>query len=220
MRFRTERERLAYEQWKRQDDEEQQRPIREAEAQAKRLHGDLIKVQRSNILDIRDPDFYVSPGFELITMEMEPAQRFNGDEATAFVNDNPDYYPSQRNSELLMDYMSRNQCTIIGRNMWKAAFERFKAVGLLEERPSAEPIVEVVQPQPELDLESLPRLPLSYQRPSGWQRQSDGAQEGYDLKTGEPRVFTALEIDKMTGDEYRRAFRLSIPALTKANFTQ
>ncbi len=220
MRFRTERERLEYEAWKRQDEEEQQRPIKQAEAQAMRLHGDLIKVQRSNLLDIRDPDFFISPNLIGAEMELSAAQHFNGVEGDAFLRENPDYYPSSKNGELLLGYMERNGCSIIDRNMWKVAVDKFRAVGLLEEWPQPEPvpITEPVQVEPDLD--SLPRLPLSYQRPSGWKRESDGSQEGYDLNTGEPRVYTALEIERMTADEYKRAFRLSIPALTRVTFTR
>jgi len=217
-RFRTERDRLAYEQWKRQDEEEQQRPIKQATAQLERTAGELMRVQRSNLIDIRDPDFFVSPDLEGAKMELSAAQHFNGVEGDAYLRGNPDYYPSQKNAELLLGYMERNGCTIIDRHMWKVAVDKFRAVGLLEERPEPETVAEPVQVEPDLDFPS--RLPLSYQNPSGWKRESDGTQEGYDLSTGEPRAYTAFEIERMTADEYKRVFRLSIPALTKTNFTQ
>ena len=217
-RFRSERDRLQYEAWKRQDEEEQQRPIKQAGARLSRTVGELIRVQRSNLLDIRDPDFFASPGLENITMEMEAAQRFNREEAAGFVRENPDYFPSQKNFELLASYMERNGCTIIDRAMWKAAVQRFKAVGLLDERTEPETVVEPVQVEP--DVNSLPRLPLSHQTQAAWRRDTDGSQEGFDLNSGEKRMYTSFQIDRMTADEYRRAFRLSIPALTKANFTK
>jgi len=217
-RFRTERERLQYEAWKVQDDEELQRPIKQAAAHLERTAGALVRMQRSNLIDIRDPEFFVTPGLESISMEWDAAQDFIKQEATAFVQETPEYYGCQKNFEIMSDYMLRNGATIVDRAMWKIAFEKFKAVGLLDERPEPETVVESVEVEPDLDLPS--RLPLSYQHPSGWKRESDGTQGGYDLSTGEPRVYTAFEIERMTADEYKRVFRLSIPALTKANFTQ
>lgn len=219
-RYLTERQRLEFEEWERQDKEAQERPIKQAVNKLQRTAGELIKVQRRSLLDIADKDIFVTPSLQNARMAIEVAEVYNGEEATAFTKENPDYYPSRRNGELLTGYMARNGITICDRTMWRAAFEKFRAAGLLEEVP--QPIAESIGapiPEPHAEPE-LPRLPLGYVRPSGWHREPDGSQMGYDPNTGQERVYTSLEIERMSGEEYKRAFRLSIPALTKVNFGQ
>ena len=214
-RFGTERERLEYEAFIRKDKEEQERPVKQAKARLERTAGELLQMQRKALLDIVDKDFYVNEALRNARMTIQDAQAFNKTEAEAFAKENPDYYPSRKNFELLSGYMAKNGIDICSRDMWKAAYEKFKSAGLLE-TPQPESIPEAIaEPQEEPE---LPRLPAGWVQPSGWQREPDIAQIGIDLNTGEERSFSPFEIERMTAEQYKRTFRLSVPALTRTNF--
>jgi hypothetical protein len=210
-----ERDRIAIRKWQEEEERAEREPREKSQRQLERTAGALIKVQRENLLNFKDRDIYVSPSLENARMSINEAARFNGIEAAAFVEANGEYFASQHNFELLTDYFIRNEITIFDRVMIQRAWEKFKSVSLLEEplQPEPAPAPVVYRQQPE----ELQRVPLSYPRPSGYRRPSEGSQRGFDVN-GREKDFTDLEISAMSSEEYKRAFRLRIQVLNRNNF--
>jgi hypothetical protein len=214
--FTTERQRLEFEQWERQDREEQERPIKQAEAELLNAHRQLTAIQRSNLLDVKDVEVYVSPELDGARMTLEQAKAFNRQSAEQFVAQTPEHYPSPRNFDLLTQYFLRNDCEIVSVDMWAVAFRKFMECGLLESAPLPP---EPVSPAPaQEDIERLPRLPLNHQSPIAYKQEPDGSQEGWDLATGERRVYSSYEIKMLSSDDYKRAFGVPTTYLSKGNF--
>lgn len=132
-----------------------------------------------------------------ITMTVAQADSYNREQYRLFTASTPNWYPTSENIETMQGYLSRNGCSsIVSEKMLTAAFRRLDAYGLLDHRPAPEP---ARQPKvtPSVDVRPAPAQPK--------RRESE---EGYDLRTGERRMFTPYEIDRMSADEYRRVFRV------------
>jgi hypothetical protein len=168
---------------------ERERPIREAEEALKATAVELGKLTREKILTQVDDDRYKDPDMESARMSQADADAFNRTELKAFLVDNPHAYWSEANRDALGSYFERNHLRIVSRKYLEAAWERLSSYGLLEPEPIPEathrPAAQPEAPAPEPDV-----------------------YEGWDPDTGERKKYSKWEVDRMTGEEYRRVFRL------------
>jgi hypothetical protein len=160
---------------------------------------------------------YISPELQGITMSIEEANAFNGCEAREFMKENPDYYPSEENRATLLDYFTNRGINIVDRKMLKSAFISLRRDGLFEE-PAPVPVAKLAPEPKEENFDSIPRLPLGHQQPIAYKREPDGSQEGRDLVTGERRRYSSYEIELLSAEDYRRAFNVPTPTLSKGSF--
>lgn len=185
----------------RQERESAERPIREAEAQLKKTHAELLAIEKENVSRFKDDELYITPELKTATMLQTDADVFNKKQADLFIQTTPEYAPyrTPENAEILVQYCHRNGLNIIDSDMYRAAFYRLRDLGLLTAIPEPEPIEE---PEPE----PIAETPAQTQ-----------GEEGFDLESGLPRVYTKREVAQMSSDQYRRAFRLYKDKLTVTN---
>ena len=180
------------------EQEAKERPIREAEKQLIQTHRELFALQREQIQTGTDTEVYVDPatmGFELPQSE---ADAFNVSECKKFIAAHPEYFNSDSNNHLVVDYLVRNNVQIFSALTIEKAVQRLTEFRLLEERP---------QPKP------IPHEPLvTFDTPE--QTETQNYQVGIDPATGEERKYTLREINLMSADEYRRAFKITKASLT------
>jgi hypothetical protein len=132
-------------------------------------------------------------------MTEQAAIAFNKEQARNFAANNPDYHRCDENFRKLTEYMARNGIAIANEAMFKAAWERLRSFGAIQDRPEPQPPTEEIP-----DSESV--------------QVDDGSEEGIDPQTGERRRFSKWEISRMSADQYRRAIfpENFIPALVHA----
>lgn len=140
------------------------------------------------------------------------------EEALAFRRSRPDYYPTNDNLQTLAAWIEKNQLDPIKEN-FELAYDTLKDV--LETRPAPAPVsVQPVVPaqpvtpaQPVAPAQTAPVRPVS----SGLTR-SNGSDSGPVSNVG----ITRQELEKMTGDEYKKrllhekGFREKVEALDRA----
>ena len=126
--------------------------------------------------------------------QREEVSTFNRAEVAVFRKTHSDALLSDRNVETLQGYFDRNGVKLVSAVTLAAAYDRLSAFGLLEARPLPKPLTKSVQaiaPGPiatsELVLEAF---------------------VGWDPATGKPHQYTPYEVERMTADQYRRAFRV------------
>jgi hypothetical protein len=175
--------------------ETKERPIREAEKQLKATHRELYSVQKQQVETGTDPDVWVDPATIGYTIPQSEADKFNAEQCRLFVQIHPEFYNSQRNIRTVIDYFTRNNINIISTLTLEKAVARLAEFRLLEERPA--PVEPVVQEQQPLEVE--PSKPETF--------------IGIDPATGRDREYSPYEVDRMSADEYRRAFRITKSSL-------
>jgi hypothetical protein len=132
------------------------------------------------------------------------------EEAIAFKNANPDYYPHPDNLQTLAAWMQKNNLDPVKEN-FQYAFEQLKEY-MIPKPQAVAPVVAAPEPTPT-------PAPTTAVRPvsSGLTR-SNGSDSGPAPNIG----ITRAEIDKMSGDEYKRrllkeaGFRDKVEALDRA----
>jgi hypothetical protein len=167
-------------------------PIKAAQAEINRTVNELAKVYRQRLLGtVRDPDpIGIDPSVTGIRMPRVEADAFNRREFAKYKSEHPDVFWTQELLENLGAYFAKQGLQIITAGMIESLVDRYRACGLLPDRPEPEPIAE-----PITERESAkPTQPEVF--------------EGWDLDSGEPRTFTRREVDRMSADEYRRVFRI------------
>ena len=227
MAFTTERDRLAYERWKEEDEREQaaiaeriEAPIKlkQLEKEISQNTTKLWREKRKQTLGYEEQP-YISAELQGITMSIEEANAFNGCEAREFMKENPEYYPSEENRATLLDYFTNRGINIIDRKMLKSAFISLRRDGLFDE---PEPVpVPVPKPAPvaqEESFDNLPRLPLGHTVPTAYKRQTQEKHRGIDPDTGKQRDYTQLEVDRMSADQYKKIFTIPTTYLSKGSF--
>jgi hypothetical protein len=175
---------------------ERERPLREAEATFKETAKQLALLERDRVRTSKD-GFQVDPLVATATMSFEQASRFNAESAARFVENTPAYYPSEANQQVLVDYLWNHNAQIANEATFKAAFERLNSYGLLEDWPAPDP-----DPEPDPEPAPEPIIPPSQRR-----------HRGFDLSTGEEKLFTEHEVNRMSADELKANFR--IPTATE-----
>lgn len=173
--------------------EKREAPIREAEARLKETHRQLHAVMLERLLGrVPDPDrIPVDPNLIGARMSRADADAFNLREFTKFREQHPDVFWNHELLEHMGAYWEANGLQIISATMLAALVERYKDAGLLPDPPEQEPAPEQV-PEPE---PVQPAGPVTY--------------TGIDWQTGREREFTQREVDRMSADEFRRAFRVA-----------
>jgi len=107
---------------------------------------------------------------------------------------NPWFYACPENAQLIMDYLKRNKRalpnSLVTSELLESIALRMRRMGLFKAKPeeSPAPRVERPVPQPEVQSETF---------------------RGFDSETGQEREFSKYEVDRMSADQYARAFRLN-----------
>jgi hypothetical protein len=78
--------------------------------------------------------------------------------------------------------------------MYRRAAERLREYGILKERPAPPPASEREFVNFTIDRSSEPPAPVLH--------------EGWDELTGEPRTFTDYQVNRMSSEQFLKAFRL------------
>jgi len=189
-------------------DEANERQSAEDQAEAERAaieaqwadgHDQLAKLIRERIETQMDDECWIEPATLALSMRQADADNFNRTEAAKYAASNPAFYPSRANREALGGYFARNGINIVSAATLGAAVRRLSEYGLLpESRPAPLP-------------EALPHLPayvnLSIE-PEPEQPAVEPEGMGWDIETGEPRFYSPLQIERMSSETYRRAFRV------------
>ncbi len=179
---------------KRREQEERQRPVREAETKLIETHRKLHSLEKGEVVAGRkDPGWVLPPSADGLNMSMEQAQEFNRKSSEQFVAEHPEYYPTRKNADSLQDYLAAQKIGIVTPECWAQAFERLSAFGLLEERPQsveAPPSVEEPESEP---VELKPDEKLT---------------PGFDLITGAPKMWSEKELWHLSSADLKRAFKM------------
>lgn len=153
----------------------------------------ISRTIRERIANGRDADIFVTPELRNVKMTEQDAIRFNKQQAAQFASETPEYesYRSDATFQAIGNYFERNGIAIADAAMIRAAFERLRTYGLIHPNTVAQQELE-----PEAEPEPLP------------EPESSGVELfiGRDWETGNRREFTRREIDRMSADEYRKAF--------------
>jgi hypothetical protein len=172
-------------------------PVRQAEAELSKTAGKLLKAEKETALYGTEDKEYVtsllSPAMRTIRLgSIEEANEFNHQEALKFVERTPDFYQSPNNAALLANWCHRNDVLVCDAASWLSIYRHLDSLGLMEHRPA---------PQPELVIE---------QQPASVARASRQPEEfvGIDLLTGQSRLYTRYEVEQMSSETYKRAFRI------------
>ncbi len=209
-----ERDRIELRRFREEEERKSREAIEREAAQLSRTHAQLHEMNRKTFLQTKDEELYVSPELIGARMELSSAVAHNKAEVAKFIASTPDYYPCSSNSELMMQYMTVNNCEIINAPMWKCCYEKALALGLLKTGPDPEP-VQLVQQEQEQEPE-LEFIPASTPRPVAHKVLPQGSMYGRDLQSGEIRVFTDFELEKLSASDYRRV--LQLPSIENMQF--
>lgn len=126
----------------------------------------------------------------LARLEQKASQSDALEQAQAFKNANPDYHVCKQNFETLANWIIKNGLEPVQEN-FQLAYDTLKEYMIQKPQPVVAAPVVVPDPPPA----PTPARPVS----SGLTR-SNGSDSGPAPKTG----YTQAEIDKMSGDEYKR----------------
>jgi hypothetical protein len=143
---------------------------------------------------------FCSEGFQNCEISSSDARLFNGFQAKEFVERHPEFIVTTRNLSYLGDYFDRNGVGVTTTEMIENLYQRMVDAGVpFDQRP------------PELEAPEI-EAPSGYPQPSVSPQIARASApetlQGFDLNSGSPRTFTSREIDRMSGDEYRRVFRI------------
>lgn len=178
---------------------------RKLERDVAQVHGKVRAAIRERILSGKDDEVYITPELRTKVMTQAQADAYNKQQADGFVRSTPEWnerFANRENLNILGDYFNRNSLAIIDSSMIRAAFERLRDCGALRE-------IEPVSPAQE------PESPTAEPESETPQERTDGT-EGWDPATGESRFYTWREVDQMSAEAYRKAFKLTREKLTVA----
>ena len=192
------RDRISLKKFKEEFKEEQERPIRELEAQMQEVHRKIAVVQRDTLLNdgVLDQDLFVSPEVYGASMPNEDAYNFNLNELDRFTQAHPEIAGTKRNIEMFGSYFQKHGLNIITFEMLEKLYQRFLDAGIEFDRREPEP-EQIAEREPTfVNLAIAPAPgPKTY--------------TGRDLETGQDREYTEWEIDRMSSEQYRRAFKVA-----------
>ena len=157
-------------------------------------HRQIARLVKERIQTQKDSECFVDPATLAVRMSQADADNFNRTEAAKYAESNPSFFPSRANREALGGYFDRNGIAIVSSATLAAAVRRLSEYGLLESRPAPAPPALPQQPYINLSIEPEPDA------------EPDGL--GWDIETGEPRVYSPLQIERMSSETYRRAFHV------------
>jgi hypothetical protein len=122
---------------------------------------------------------------------------YNAAAFTNFVSNHREFAVTDRNLEVLNAYFSKHSVLLFTHEMLERFYQRAIACGIEfdkseRERPELRATDYTNQPRANLTVAPAKKTTIS----------------GFDPVTGEPREFSTQAIDRMSSEEYRRAFRL------------
>lgn len=173
--------------------------------QVKDTASKIALLQRDQIAKGVDSDYWdlrrIDPECCEISMTAAQADQYNREAYRLWAAETPGWYATPDNLSVFQGYLERQgSAGIVSKAMLTAAFKRLDSFGLLAHAPA---------PQPARQTQAQPRVtPRADARPAPAQPKRDEPEEGWDLRTGEKRLFSAFEIRHMDADTYKRTFRL------------
>jgi uncharacterized protein (DUF362 family) len=193
------------------EQEERNRPIREAEQQLTDTHRKLHAMEKQQVATKADDDVFVDPKtltrvdpqtgvstrFELPQAD---AERFNVEQARLFIRDHPEFYNSEANIKTVVGYLQRNKIEIVSALTFEKAVARLAEFRLLEERPAPVEVLETIEEVQPVVVERQPEKFV-----------------GIDLTTGLERQYTPYEVEKMDSTTYRKVFKITKAQLQLPN---
>jgi hypothetical protein len=149
-----------------------------------------------------DTKLFVTDAMRTAKMTKAEAEQFTAKAAEQFAA-SPEYAPfrTPENADAILGYLQRNGIRIADVETIRGAFVRLRDLGLLKAKPAPAP-QPVQQPQrvnlsvaPESKAPPQPQ-PIVY--------------HGWDLATGEPRVYSEREIERMSSEQMARALQMRV----------
>lgn len=176
--------------------EERERPVRELTDKLNETHRKIAAMERDVLTNpaVRDPNFYhdkVCDDMGFLTAE--GIAEWNAAEFRNFAQNHKEFGITDRNLEMLNGYFAKHSVLLFTHEMLERFYRRAIACG-----------VEFDKPEPERE-ETVPVLQSLAKKP---EKPKPETYQGFDLITGEPRTYTAKEIDRMTSEQMRRALQL------------
>jgi hypothetical protein len=166
--------------------------------------------------DLVDPEKCEAASARLVRSQIgDPAQLLNSlsraeqriaaidteKQANAFLRSSPDYYPCQDNSEILINWMLKNELEPIKENFARAFAELGpKGANILTERPA--PVVAAPAPEPVAVVAPEVQAPQPAKKPGAFGLTRENTSE--QGPAPKPQGYTPAEIEKMSGEEYKR----------------
>jgi hypothetical protein len=205
----SERQRLAARQRREElaaEEEARMAPVRAAEAKLKDTHRKLAAIQRDTLTnpEIIDIEPFISEGFENGEMSWEDAKIFNGWNAKKFMENHPEFLPSDRNLETIGQYFDRNKLFITTLEMIENLYQRMVDAGVGFDQRPPEPEAPSAKLRPYVNL-NIARAPVA------------PTYEGWDVDTGEKRTYSEWQVRHMSSETFKRTFRLTPDKLTLPN---
>lgn len=170
----------------------------EEAAQAEAAH---VEAKNAVLAGKPDPNWKIPASAVGLKMTLEKGRAFAREQGDLFVAHNPDYYPCSNNLNNIREYLIAQGISIPTEEAFKLAWLRLRELGLIEERPAPEPEPTPIQEPPSEQPTTEPEID----------------QLGWDLETGEKRLYKPYEVFRMSAEQYRQAFRVS-PKFTRGYF--
>ena len=193
--------------WREEAEHELEETLHREEEQYKRNLTELARLKKEYVLKAeRDDEFILSPEtrdqkFTPAIPTFAAAIEYTRKEAEAFVSENGGYWACPQNAKTLTDYLIRQKAeTMVSRQDFQRAYYRLREVGALLDRPAPEPEPEPTPvPEPEVKrLVNTKSLPV----------------KGIDPLTGKEKFYTQREVDRMSSEQYLRAFFGTVDGLS------
>jgi hypothetical protein len=187
---------LGFEEWRKFMPEDEVDPVLRGLAATNRALVSTVSKEERDVVTAgkADPAWQTPASAAGLKMSIEAAKTVVKAQAEAFLEATPAYYPTKPNWERMKSYIESQRIAIPNQDVFKQAFERLSALGLLEQRPvpETEPAVPEHE-EPQLDPEELKR-----------QKQQQYRTEIVitDPRTGQG--YTEYQLDRLPADEYKR----------------
>ncbi|MBW4039201.1 MAG: hypothetical protein HIU91_10065 [Acidobacteria bacterium] len=161
----------------------------------------LRAVERERVLNLPDEEFRIDPSTVGASgaVPLDKLASWHAAQSTQFLADNPQYYRCPENEKAIIAYIERNApgIKLLSAVQLTAAYRRLRDLGLLRERPAP------VMPEPEPVERLSPPPPV--EKPVN---PLDELVDGWEIDGSAPRKWTGRELERLSGDDYRRALRL------------
>jgi len=182
------------------EERERQQPLREAEAQLQQTYRQLQAAQRERLVNpaLEDVDVYISSEVAGASMPKSYADEHNIIEWQTFGNAHPEFYPTDHNLSLLIDYHIRNHAEIYPAEMLERVYQRMKDAGVeFDQKPA---------PEPESNVMKYDRREPANLQPA--KVQGPPTYRGWD-EDGNEREYTEREVSRWSSSEMKRRLRLT-----------
>jgi hypothetical protein len=181
---------------------EQQR-IAELQAEQERTLRQLHAIERERVANGTDDEFTVDPATVGKSNAVAPEKVAAWQQAqfSEFLQNNPGYYKCDANAKILTDYFERNVpggLPLLSAAQLSAAYKRLNEFGLLKAKPAPAPA------KPKL----VPEFMLDYEPAKTPSKPEPVMFDGWDLETGEPRVYSEKEIQRMSSTQMAHALQM------------